>query len=89
MFRIARNMPIQGTGADITKLAMCLTAHKLAPRLDAHIVNMVHDELVVECDFRVKDEVRSLVSSAMERAFGMVLPEIPASISFKERIGKS
>ena len=66
--RIAKNMPIQGTSADMTKLAL----GKLRTALEAHPgafpVNAVHDEIVVECDASAVDAVRHSVVDAMVAA---------------------
>lgn len=79
--RIARNMPIQGTGADIAKLALCRVHHRLKlEKLDAHIVNMVHDEIVVECNKTIKEGVINLVREEMKAAFNVILPELPADV---------
>ena len=48
--RVALNMPIQGTAADIIKLAMIRVADKLRSEgLEARLILQVHDELIVEC----------------------------------------
>jgi len=77
--RVAKNMPIQGTSADITKLAMG-RLHELlqseAP--DAAIVNCVHDELVVECSDG--EAVAKLVTRAMEEAEQEILPDVPPAV---------
>ena len=82
--RIARNMPIQGTGADIVKLAMCLVYKELYYSLpSAHLVNLVHDELVVECDHHDVDQVTDLVKRQMETAFVSILPDVLPEVSVK------
>jgi len=77
--RVAKNMPIQGTSADITKLAMARLhdlLHRCAP--DAAIVNCVHDEIVVECgDGTI---VAPLVRQAMEEAEAEILPDVPPAV---------
>lgn len=80
--RVARNMPIQGTGADIMKLAMCRVFSALhRSALDAHLVNAVHDELVLECaDVDAKAASR-LVIDEMKAAFLAICPAVPAAIS--------
>lgn len=79
--RIARNMPIQGTGADIAKLALCRVYGRLdRDKLKAQIVNMVHDELVVECHEDYISEVSRVVKEEMSTAFRTILPELEAEI---------
>ncbi|MBN2357892.1 MAG: hypothetical protein JXR83_00465 [Deltaproteobacteria bacterium] len=77
--RVAKNMPIQGTSADITKLAMARLHQRLrqcAP--DAAIVNCVHDEIVVECGDG--QAVAPLVRQAMEEAEAEILPDVPPAV---------
>lgn len=79
--RIARNMPIQGTGADIAKLALCRTWSRFYNEgLDARIVNMVHDELVIEAHEANISYITDIVKEEMHTAFNTVLPEIEADI---------
>ena len=73
--RVAMNAPIQGTAADIMKLAMLRVDRALkAEGLDAKIVMQVHDELIVE----VKDEqlglCREIVRREMENAASLSVP---------------
>jgi DNA polymerase-1 len=81
--RIMKNMPIQGTSADMTKLAMLRIHERLTPpRLDggtsdAGLVNTVHDELVVECRADDADRVSSLVRDEMEGAHRTLLRRVP------------
>lgn len=82
--RVARNMPIQGTGADIVKLAIChvfKTLHR--SKLDAYLINVVHDELVIECHADDSDKASKLVKCEMERAFNKILPDVSPDISVK------
>jgi DNA polymerase-1 len=73
--RVAQNTPIQGTAADIIKLAMLrvderLTAEKLATRM----VSTVHDELVFEVPEGEKSPVGAMVKETME---GVMKLEVP------------
>lgn len=71
--RAALNMPIQGTAADVMKLAMVRAAHRLA-RLDAELVLQVHDELIVYArDDRV-EETAAALREAMEEAVELAVP---------------
>lgn len=73
--RTAINMPIQGTAADIIKVAMIRIDRALRERgLHAKMILQVHDELVFEVQERDVDEVRPLVVSLMEGAFPMTVP---------------
>lgn len=80
--RVARNIPVQGTGAEITKLALC-RVHKnfIEQNLDAAIVNMIHDEIVIECHQEQWEKVRDVVLFEMHGAFNAVLPSIKAEVS--------
>lgn len=80
--RVARNVPIQGTGADIIKLALCRVYQRFEhEKLDACIINVVHDELVIECAENNVDAASSMVKHEMEQAFSVFLPHVPAEIS--------
>ncbi|GAC1470514.1 MAG: DNA polymerase I [Chloroflexota bacterium] len=73
--RAAVNMPVQGTAADIIKIAMIRLHHTLAERYpDAHMVLQVHDELVFDVpDGQVK-EVSALVRDVMVHALELNVP---------------
>jgi DNA polymerase-1 len=68
--REAINMPIQGTAADIIKLAM-INLHKalVKEQLSAKMILQVHDELVVEAPEELADETAALVKQVMENAY--------------------
>jgi DNA polymerase-1 len=73
--RVAMNMPIQGTAADIIKLAMVQTARSLAGAgLQARLILQVHDELLLECPPEECDEASMLLQNAME---GVVSLDVP------------
>jgi DNA polymerase-1 len=73
--RMAINMPIQGTAADIIKLAMIRLHHELKARgLASRMVLQVHDELVLEGPDSELAEVESLVSDVMSGAFKLSVP---------------
>ena len=60
--RMARNTPIQGTAADVMKLAMIRVARRLkAEGLQAQLILQVHDELIVECPEAEAETVCKLV----------------------------
>ena len=73
--RAAMNTPIQGTAADIMKIAMINVFNKLREqKYDAEIVLQVHDELIIECKIEQKDEVAKLLKENMENAITMDVP---------------
>ena len=72
---MAVNSPIQGSAADLVKLAMIETQKRLdASGFDAQMLLQVHDELVFECHESVKDATVKLVRDAMESAMRLSVP---------------
>ena len=73
--RVAMNSPIQGTAADIIKIAMIRVAERLRERhLDARLILQVHDELLIEARREIVDEVRDLLKTEMENAVALSVP---------------
>ncbi len=73
--RVAQNTPIQGSGADIMKLAMLRVQELLSPRSDdARILLTVHDELVLEVAEAEVDALAVEVKAAMESAYPLRVP---------------
>jgi DNA polymerase-1 len=70
--RVAMNMPIQGSAADIMKLAMLALADPVTP--SARMILTVHDELVFEVAEGEVEEARVLIKSKMERAYPLDVP---------------
>ncbi len=68
--RVALNMPVQGTAADIIKLAM-VNVHR---RLKARLILQVHDELIVECPGVEAEQVRQILTEEMENAARLSVP---------------
>lgn len=67
--RVARNMPIQGTAADIIKIAMVHVYARLrAEKLNSKLILQVHDELIIEADESEKGYVEKLLKEEMENA---------------------
>ena len=73
--RIALNTPIQGTAADLIKLAMIRVDAALAAHYpQAKLILQVHDELIVECPEEIAQEVSQLVSSQMQQVAQLSVP---------------
>ena len=73
--RVARNMPIQGTAADIIKIAMIRVDNRLqAENLRARLILQVHDELLVEAPEEESELVRQLLQEEMENAVSLSVP---------------
>jgi len=72
---VAMNMPLQGTAADIMKIAMINLHRELtATGLPAKMLLQVHDELVVETGKSDVKQVAELVKSTMEAAAALSVP---------------
>ena len=80
--RVARNMPIQGTAADIIKLAMVKVENRLAAeKLDAKLIMQVHDELIVEANENCAERAAEILKFEMENAAQLSVPmEVDAKI---------
>jgi DNA polymerase I len=72
--RIARNTPIQGSAADILKVAMVEVERLLTDKPWARMLLTVHDELIFECEAARVDELIGLVRPAMEGAAELDVP---------------
>ncbi len=73
--RVALNMPIQGTAADIIKLAMVHVHRRLkAEGLRARLILQVHDELIVEAPMEEADSVAAILTEEMERCALLSVP---------------
>ncbi|MBD5133872.1 MAG: DNA polymerase I [Clostridiales bacterium] len=73
--RVALNMPIQGTAADIIKLAMIKVDNRLRDQgLEARLVLQVHDELIVECPEGEAEQVKALLQKEMEGVAALSVP---------------
>ena len=75
--RVALNMPIQGTAADIIKLAMVNVYRRLQSEgLRARLILQVHDELIVECPEDEAERVKEILKSEMENTAQLSVPLI-------------
>ena len=75
--RAAMNTPIQGTAADIMKIAMINVFKQLNKRrLKSKIVLQVHDEMMIEAPIEEVDEVKSIIKKEMENAVVLNVPLI-------------
>jgi len=86
--RMAINTPIQGTAADLIKVAMVNIDTLLIRRnLSARLIMQVHDELIVEAPVKEKEEVMALVKKEMEEVIKLRVPlkvEIAAGANWDE-----
>lgn len=71
--RMAVNTPVQGSAADIIKIAM-IRLHQALASFNAQILLQVHDELVIEADQEIADEVAALTRDIMENAIALRVP---------------
>ena len=70
--RLAMNTPIQGSAADIIKLAMILVYHELKEKFpESHLVLQVHDELIIDCRNEDLEGVKELLVRNMETAMSL------------------
>ena len=83
--RVALNMPIQGTAADVMKLAMLRVRNRLkAEGLQARLVLQVHDELIVECPAAEGEAVKALLKEEMQ-----AVASFSVSLEADAALGKS
>lgn len=73
--RAAMNMPLQGSSADIIKIAMINVERRLQSEgLHAKLILQVHDELVLDCPIEEKDRAAELLQHEMENAVKLEVP---------------
>ena len=73
--RVALNMPIQGTAADVIKLAMVHVDQRLrAEGMKAKLILQVHDELIVECPEAEREKAVQVLCEEMEHAVAYTVP---------------
>lgn len=75
--RAALNMPIQGTAADIMKIAMIEVDKKIEEqKLHAKILLQIHDELLIEAKKEEEEKVKLMLKESMENAVKLLVPLI-------------
>ena len=73
--RVAMNTPIQGTAADIMKIAMINVYKKLKEeKLESKLILQIHDELLIEAKEDEKERVKNILQSCMENAIKLDVP---------------
>ncbi len=73
--RIAMNTPIQGSAADIIKIAMVTVFRRLKAEVpEARLILQVHDELIVECEYKDADKAAAILSEEMQNAAQLKVP---------------
>ena len=83
--RVAMNMPIQGSAADIIKLAMIKVHARLREEgLKARLILQIHDELIVDAPEEEADRVARLMQECMENVISLKVPLLAEA-----KIGKS
>jgi len=82
--RVAMNSPIQGSAADIIKIAMINVSRALKKaKIDARLILQVHDELIIEANKNCVDAAREILKTEMENAVKLSIP-LTAQISVGE-----
>jgi DNA polymerase-1 len=85
--RQGKNTPIQGSGVDMIKLALVKIHNRLKEEnLDAFLINVVHDEIIVEASEQDAEKAAMIVKLAMEEAGRQLAPNVP--IVAEEGIGE-
>ena len=73
--RIAMNTPVQGTAADLIKIAMINVYKRLkAEKLDAKLILQVHDELIVEASVADSAKAKTILQEEMQNVYQMRVP---------------
>ncbi len=72
--RIAMNAPIQGTAADIMKIAMIKVVHKIKELEQTELLLQIHDEIIIETNNSLSSKVEKTVISEMEKAMKLDVP---------------
>ncbi len=83
--RAAMNMPIQGTEADLMKLAMTAVDEKLAGLKGAWQLLQIHDSILVECGEADAEKVADILKTTMEAVY----PDLPVRLTVDATIGQN
>ncbi|MEX0621699.1 MAG: DNA polymerase [Candidatus Woykebacteria bacterium] len=79
--RQGKNMPIQGTSADITKYALAYISREIREKkLDAHLIHTVHDEIVAEAREDIVEDVAKMIEEQMIRGGEKLLKKVPVKV---------
>ena len=76
------NFPIQGTASDGFKLALIALDERLQG-LDAKIVHLLHDEIIVEAKAQMAETVAEIMKESMEEAFKPIFQEVPFVVELR------
>ncbi len=80
-FPDAVNYPIQGSGADLLKLSVLMVNAALrAESLKANVVNLIHDEIVLECDQKEAHKVEEILKKETLKAGSILLKKVPVEV---------
>lgn len=83
--RAAMNMPIQGTEADLMKIAMVSVDNELKNIPSAHQLLQIHDSILVECDEADAERIAEMLRKTMEAVY----PELPVTLTVDTTIGQN
>ncbi|MDE6833733.1 MAG: DNA polymerase I, partial [Ruminococcus sp.] len=73
--RIAMNTPVQGTSADLIKIAMINVYRRLKiENIDARLILQVHDELIIEADVSCAEQATDILREEMQNVYEMKVP---------------
>jgi len=80
------NTPVQGTAADMLKLALGMLFQRISPQED-YLIGCVHDEIMLECPEYREEELKTILKETMEEAGAKLLSRVP--VEAKVLSGKS
>jgi len=75
-FTDAVNYPIQGSGSDLLKISVAMFK-KLKKNLNANVVNLIHDEIIVETDEDIAGDIKDILAKSMEKSGKLLLKKVP------------